>query len=92
MGLPVTEKYGQDCVVRQGGLPSPNLCNLYTSACCLLFVELSHMHVSRRVDDVRVNFINYADDIALLIPINRSAHLENSSKSVNHLYLFYLFI
>jgi hypothetical protein len=51
--------------VRQGGLTSPRLFNLYVDQ---LIDELSNMHVGCRIDNVSVNNISYADDMVLLSP------------------------
>ncbi|XP_053600428.1 uncharacterized protein LOC128671406 [Plodia interpunctella] len=52
-----------ECGVRQGGLSSPSLFNLYVNA---LIEALSREHVGCHVDGVCVNNISYADDMALL--------------------------
>ncbi|XP_063387654.1 uncharacterized protein LOC134673586 [Cydia fagiglandana] len=57
--------YRLECGVRQGGLTSPKLFNLYVNA---LIEELSNMHVGCHVDGVSVNNISYADDMVLLSP------------------------
>ncbi|XP_026315752.1 uncharacterized protein LOC113227094 [Hyposmocoma kahamanoa] len=51
------------CGVRQGGLTSPTLFNIYMNA---LIVELSGHHVGCHIDDVCVNNLSYADDMVLL--------------------------
>ncbi|KAL0883522.1 hypothetical protein ABMA27_016887 [Loxostege sticticalis] len=59
----VSESYRLQCGVRQGGLTSPTLFNLYMDA---LITELSSRHVGCHVDDVCVNNLSYADDMVLL--------------------------
>ncbi|PZC73158.1 hypothetical protein B5X24_HaOG209950 [Helicoverpa armigera] len=54
-----------ECGVRQGGLSSPLLFNLYVNA---LVEELSGMHVGCYVDGVCCNNFSYADDMVLLAP------------------------
>lgn len=51
--------------MRQGGLISPKLFNLYVND---LIVELSSMRVGCRLDGVSVNNISYDDDMVLLGP------------------------
>ncbi|XP_026326151.1 uncharacterized protein LOC113234843 [Hyposmocoma kahamanoa] len=48
----LSDSFQLDCEVRQGGLTSPKLFNLYVND---LTVELSSMRVVCRVDDVSVN-------------------------------------
>lgn len=60
-----SDEYSLNCGVRQGGLTSPRLFNLYVNQ---LIGELSSMHVGCRIDDVCVNNISYADDMVLLSP------------------------
>ncbi|KAG7312072.1 hypothetical protein JYU34_001523 [Plutella xylostella] len=55
--------YRMECGVRQGGLSSPSLFNLYINA---LIEELSGCRVGCHIDGVCVNNISYADDMALL--------------------------
>ncbi|CAG9137962.1 unnamed protein product [Plutella xylostella] len=55
--------YRMECGVRQGGLSSPSLFNLYINA---LIEELSGCRVGCHIDRVCVNNISYADDMALL--------------------------
>ncbi|KAL0811559.1 hypothetical protein ABMA28_009944 [Loxostege sticticalis] len=55
--------YGLECGVRQGGLTSPKLFNLYVNA---LVEELSSTHVGCHIDGVCLNNISYADDMVLL--------------------------
>ncbi|XP_063827227.1 uncharacterized protein LOC135076736 [Ostrinia nubilalis] len=54
-----------ECGVRQGGLTSPRLFNLYVDA---LVRELSGMCVGCHIGKVCVNNISYADDMVLLAP------------------------
>ncbi|KAJ8714751.1 hypothetical protein PYW07_002976 [Mythimna separata] len=61
----LSEAYGLECGVRQGGLTSPRLFNLYVND---LLVELSSMRVGCRVGGVSINSISYADDMVLLGP------------------------
>lgn len=61
----VSDAYGLECGVRQGGIASPKLFSLYVNE---LIVELSKMHVGCRVGGVSFNNINYADDMVLLSP------------------------
>ncbi|PZC76937.1 hypothetical protein B5X24_HaOG203981 [Helicoverpa armigera] len=55
--------YGLECGVRQGGLSSPTLFNLYMNQ---LIVELSSTRVGCYIDGICVNNISYADDMVLL--------------------------
>ncbi|KAL0849238.1 hypothetical protein ABMA28_013570 [Loxostege sticticalis] len=57
--------YVLECGVRQGGLTSPKLFNIYMND---LIVELSSMRVGCRIDGVSINNISYADDMVLLSP------------------------
>nr|XP_053612331.1 uncharacterized protein LOC128676311 [Plodia interpunctella] len=57
--------YRLDCGVRQGGLTSPRLFNLYIDA---LIDELSSKRVGCSVGGVSINNISYADDMVLLGP------------------------
>lgn len=57
--------YGMECGVRQGGLTSPLLFNLYIND---LIGELSSTHTGCHIDSVCVNNISYADDMVLLGP------------------------
>lgn len=59
----LSEPYRLECGVRQGGLTSPKLFNLYVNA---LIDELSSTHVGCHVEDVNINNISYADDMVLL--------------------------
>ncbi|CAK1579855.1 unnamed protein product [Parnassius mnemosyne] len=61
----LSESYRLECGVRQGGLSSPKLFNLYVND---LLVELSSMRVGCRVGGVCINSISYADDMVLLGP------------------------
>ncbi|XP_061719997.1 uncharacterized protein LOC133527124 [Cydia pomonella] len=61
----VTETYRLECGVRQGGLSSPILFNLYVDA---LIEQLSSTHIGCHVDGVCLNNISYADDMVLLAP------------------------
>ncbi|XP_050557480.1 uncharacterized protein LOC118275989 [Spodoptera frugiperda] len=55
--------YRLECGVRQGGLTSPKLFNLYVNA---LIERLSSTHVGCHVGGVCLNNISYADDMVLL--------------------------
>ncbi|XP_028155963.1 uncharacterized protein LOC114349694 [Ostrinia furnacalis] len=57
--------YGLQCGVRQGGLSSPKLFNLYMNG---LIGELSSTYIGCHVGGVCVNNISYADDMVLLSP------------------------
>lgn len=59
----ISDQYRLECGVRQGGLTSPILFNLYINA---LIEELSGMHVGCHIDNICVNNISYADDMVLL--------------------------
>lgn len=61
----VSDAGGLECGVRQGGLSSPLLFNLYINA---LVEELSSMRVGCYVDGVCCNNFSYADDMVLLAP------------------------
>lgn len=54
-----------ECGVRQGGLTSPTLFNLYMNR---LIAELSGTGVGCHIDGICVNNISYADDMVLLSP------------------------
>lgn len=57
------EHYRLECGVRQGGLTSPMLFNLYMDA---LIVVLSNRHVRCHIDDVCANnILSYADNMVL---------------------------
>jgi hypothetical protein len=60
-----SEPYRMECGVRQGGLTSPKLFNLYVDQ---LVRELSGMRVGCHIGNVCVNNISYADDMVLLAP------------------------
>lgn len=59
----LSDSYGMECGVRQGGLSSPALFNLYINE---LIVALCSMHIGCHVDGVNVNNLSYADDMVLL--------------------------
>ncbi|XP_053614048.1 uncharacterized protein LOC128677324 [Plodia interpunctella] len=59
----LSKSYGLECGVRQGGLTSPTLFNLYIND---LIDVLSSAGVGCHIDGVCVNNISYADDMALL--------------------------
>ncbi|KAG7306499.1 hypothetical protein JYU34_009135 [Plutella xylostella] len=61
----LSDTYGLDCGVRQGGLTSPKLFNLYVNR---LVGELSGAGVGCSIDGNFVNNISYADDMVLLSP------------------------
>jgi hypothetical protein len=60
-----SEEYKMMCGVRQGGLTSPTLFNLYVNG---LIEELSSAGVGCSVDGCFINNISYADDMVLLGP------------------------
>lgn len=60
-----SDTYRLDCGVRQGGLSSPKLFNLYVNE---LIVGLSSTRVGCWVDNVCMNNFSYADDMVLLTP------------------------
>ncbi|XP_022823639.1 uncharacterized protein LOC111354417 [Spodoptera litura] len=60
-----SEEYRLECGVRQGGLTSPTLFNLYVDR---LIDELSNTGIGCHIDGVCVNNISYADDMVLLSP------------------------
>lgn len=60
-----SDVYRLDCGVRQGGLTSPRLFNLYMNG---LIGELSSTGVGCHIDGVSINNISYADDMVLLSP------------------------
>lgn len=62
-GAEFSAEYRLECGVRQGGLTSPRLFNLYVDQ---LVRELSSMHAGCSIDGVNVNNISYADDMVLL--------------------------
>ncbi|CAK1587636.1 unnamed protein product [Parnassius mnemosyne] len=59
----MSDPYRLECGVRQGGLTSPTLFNLYING---LIVALSSQHVGCHIDGVCVNNLSYADDMVLL--------------------------
>ncbi|KAL0809192.1 hypothetical protein ABMA28_011417 [Loxostege sticticalis] len=59
----VSDPYRLECGVRQGGLTSPTLFNLYMND---LIVSLGSQRVGCYVDGVCVNNLSYADDMVLL--------------------------
>lgn len=61
----LSEEYRLECGVRQGGISSPKLFNLYLNE---LIVELSSKPVGCKVGNVSVNNLSYADDMVLLGP------------------------
>lgn len=61
----VSDDYWLPCGVRQGGLTSPDLFNLYVND---LIVELSSTPVGLRSDGRYVNNLSYADDMVLISP------------------------
>ncbi|KAG7308299.1 hypothetical protein JYU34_006995 [Plutella xylostella] len=70
-----SDEYRMECGVRQGGLTSPLLFNLYMNA---LIEELSNQPYGCYIDNVSVNNISYADDMVLLGPsINAITKLLN---------------
>jgi hypothetical protein len=58
-------EYRLECGVRQGGLTSPRLFNLYMND---LIGGLSSMHAGCYIENTCVNNISYADDMVLLSP------------------------
>lgn len=64
-----SDMYRLDCGVRQGGLSSPSLFNLYIDR---LIRGLSNSNVGCSIDGVCVNNISYADDMVLLSPSIRA--------------------
>lgn len=61
----LSDTYRLTCGVRQGGLTSPILFNMYTNQ---LIEELSSTRAGCRIGDVSVNNLSYADDMVLLSP------------------------
>ena len=61
----LSEPYKFGCGVRQGGLSSPRLFNIYINE---LLVKLSSTHVGCHIDGEYVNNLSYADDMVLLSP------------------------
>ncbi|XP_061719999.1 uncharacterized protein LOC133527126 [Cydia pomonella] len=75
----MSDEYRLECGVRQGGLSSPILFNLYVNQ---LIEELSSMHVGCHIDGVSINNISYADDMVLLGPsINAIRQLVNKCEN-----------
>ncbi|XP_069361132.1 uncharacterized protein [Maniola hyperantus] len=64
-GNVLSDEYGLKSGVRQGGLTSPALFNLYINQ---LITELSSTGVGCSIDGHCVNSISYADDMVLLSP------------------------
>lgn len=64
----LSEPYTLECGVRQGGLTSPKLFNVYVND---LIVKLSSTRSGCSVGGVRVNNLSYADDMVLLSPSAR---------------------
>ncbi|KAJ0169527.1 hypothetical protein K1T71_014712 [Dendrolimus kikuchii] len=64
-GDTVSSDYKLKCGVRQGGLTSPDLFNLYIND---LIVELRSTRIGCHVGGVCLNNISYADDMVLLSP------------------------
>lgn len=60
-----SDEYRLECGVRQGGLTSPSLFNLYINE---LIEGLSSIHVGCYIDGTCVNNLSYADDMVLLAP------------------------
>lgn len=60
-----SEEYRLECGVRQGGLTSPRLFNLYMDR---LIGRLSGTGIGCHIDGICVNNISYADDMVLLSP------------------------
>ncbi|XP_050557479.1 uncharacterized protein LOC126911962 [Spodoptera frugiperda] len=60
-----SDTYRLECGVRQGGLSSPKLFNLYVNE---LIVGLSSTRVGCWIDNVCMNNFSYADDMVLLTP------------------------
>lgn len=65
----LSDEYRLECGVRQGGLTSPTLFNLYINQ---LIVELGKAKVGCSIQGKIVNSISYADDMALLSPSVRA--------------------
>ncbi|RVE40147.1 hypothetical protein evm_015203, partial [Chilo suppressalis] len=61
----LSDAYRLECGVRQGGLTSPSLFNLYING---LIEELNSTKIGCHIDGVCVNNISYADDMVLLSP------------------------
>ncbi|XP_026323252.1 uncharacterized protein LOC113232693 [Hyposmocoma kahamanoa] len=61
----LSSEYSLECGVRQGGITSPKLFNLYVDE---LIGGLSGMHAGCYVGSTCINNISYADDMVLLSP------------------------
>ncbi|KAJ0171844.1 hypothetical protein K1T71_012607, partial [Dendrolimus kikuchii] len=61
----LSDEYRVECGVRQGGISSPLLFNLYINQ---LIERLSSTHVGCYIDGICFNNISYADDMVLLGP------------------------
>lgn len=61
----LSDAYGLRCGVRQGGLSSPRIFNMYVNG---LVEELSGAGVGCSIDGTFINNISYADDMVLLGP------------------------
>lgn len=61
----LSREYRLECGVRQGGITSPKLFNLYVNE---LICELSSMHAGCYVGSTCINNLSYADDMVLLGP------------------------
>lgn len=64
-GDSTSSEYRLDCGVRQGGLTSPDLFNIYMNG---LIEELRSTRIGCHIGDVCVNNLSYADDMVLLSP------------------------
>lgn len=64
-GDSLSNEYRLDCGVRQGGLTSPDLFNLYMND---LIVELRKTKVGCHIGNMCINNLSYADDMVLLSP------------------------
>lgn len=60
-----SDVYRLECGVRQGGLSSPRLFNLYMNR---LIEELSSTNIGCHIDGICINNLSYADDMVLLSP------------------------
>ncbi|XP_064293061.1 uncharacterized protein LOC135310048 [Plodia interpunctella] len=60
-----SDVYRLECGVRQGGMSSPKLFNLYMNR---LIGELNSTNIGCHIDGVCINNIGYADDMVLLSP------------------------
>lgn len=68
----LSDAYGMECGVRQGGVTSPRLFNLYVDN---LIDGLSSLPVGCTIDGVSVNNLSYADDMVLLAPSIRALRI-----------------